>query len=204
MKQILVCYFLSISFFSFSQENDTVPEIKTYEDFNLGLFVSKVVEIPSKTQKELVVQFKNWASTSFVNLKEVIVSETESQIVLNYITKTNSYFKTLGMKTPLDRSWYVRMVVQFKDGKIRAQFFDDGNTFVAGTYSQYGSVPATQARTVFIKSFNKKPETFKELHKPANIYYDLHAQWQSNIETMALNFEKGMKDFSIQQKKDDF
>lgn len=204
MKQILLCYFLSISFLSFSQENDTVPEIKSYEDFNLGLFVSKVVEIPSKTQKELVVQFKNWASTSFVNLKEVTVSETESQIVLNYITKTNSYFKTLGMKTPLDRSWYVRMVVQFKDGKIRAQFFDDGNTFVAGTYSQYGSVPATQARTVFIKSFNKKPETFKELHKPANIYYDLHAQWQNNIETMALNFEMGMKDFSIKQKKDDF
>ena len=108
------------------------------------------------------------------------------------------------MKIPLDMSWYVRMVVQFKDGKIRAQFYDDGNTFVAGTYSQYGSVPATQARTVYIKSYNKKPETFKELHKPVNAYYDLHAEWQNNIESMALNFEKGMKDFSIQQKKDDF
>jgi hypothetical protein len=65
------------------------------------------------------------------------------------------------MKIPMIYSWYIRMVVQFKDGKARAQFYDDGNTFKPGEYSRYGNVPATEARTIFLSNITDKPENSK-------------------------------------------
>jgi hypothetical protein len=211
MKKIITILLLvSISLLGKSQENDTIPDLLPYEDAAAGLFISKVVEVKDKSQKDLITQFKNWASTRFVNLKEVIVSETDNQIVLNYITKTNSYMKTLGMKSPMNYSWYVRMVVQFKDGKTRAQFYDDGNSFIPGEYSKYGNVPAVTARTMYVHDYIKKPENIKDLHRntisggTSGILYDTHCEWQSNIMNMAISFEKGMLDATIVGKKDDF
>lgn len=211
MKKILsFLLFLSITFVGRGQENDTIPELLPYEDAVSGLFVSKVVEVKDKSQKELATQFKNWAATRFVNLREVMVSETDNQIVLNYITKTNSYMKSLGMKLPMNYSWYVRMVVQFKDGKARAQFFDDGNSFIAGEYSKYGSVPAVPARTMYVHTYTKKPENVKDLHRntmsggTSGILYDTHCEWQRNIMNMVSSFEKGMLDATMVGKKDDF
>lgn len=207
MKKFLgMLVFCLISFLAFSQENDTIPDLLPYEDDISGLFVSKIVEVKDKTQKELATQFKNWASTRFVNLREVMVSETENQIVLNYIIDASSYVKTLGMKIPMSYSWYVRLVAQFKDGKARAQFYDDGNTFKPGEYSRYGNVPATEARTIFIHKSTKKPENIKDLHKAGTggSWYDIHYQWQGKVMNMASSFEKGMLDASIVGKKDDF
>ncbi len=211
MKQLIaLLFFTTISFAGKSQDNDTIPELLPYEDATSGLFVSKVVEVKDKSQKELVTQFKNWAATRFVNLREVMVSETENQIVLNYITKTNSYMKSLGMKLPMNYSWYVRMVVQFKDGKARAQFYDDGNSFIAGEYSKYGSVPSVPARSMYVHTYTKKPENVKDLHRnsmsagTSGILYDTHCEWQRNIMNMVSSFEKGMLDASMVGKKDDF
>jgi len=184
-------------------QDEVVPDLKPYESLTDGLFVSKVIELPNKTQKEISTQFKNWASTSFVNLREIMVSETESQIVLNYITDTYSYMKLLGIKNPIKRGWYVRLVAQFKEGKMRIQFYDDGNTFIPGSYSQYGSTPATQARTMFIRYSNTKPESFAQMHR-TKFYYDLHYQWQQNVNDMIVSCEKGLRDNSLVARKDDF
>ena len=191
-----------VSLVSFGQEEEIVPDLKPYEDAKNFLFISKVIEVPNKSQKELLTQFKNWASTSFVNLREVIVSETDNQIVLNYITKTNSYFKYLGMKSPVIYSWYVRLVAQFKDGKMRIQFYDDGNVFRPGEYSKYtGTSPSTPARSMYISAVTVKPESFKEMHKN-KYFYDLHYNWQQNVLNMAVSCEKGMKDESLIVKND--
>jgi hypothetical protein len=99
MKKLLLGLVLVFrALVSNAQTQEVVPDLKPYEDISSRLFISKVVEMPGKTQKEISTQFKNWASTSFVNLKEVMVSETENQIVLNYITNTNTYFKLFGVK----------------------------------------------------------------------------------------------------------
>jgi hypothetical protein len=204
MKKLLVLTMVLVSFVSYGQE-EVVPDLKPYEDATSKLFISKVIEVPNKTQKELATQFKNWASTSFVNLREVIVSETDNQIVLNYITTTNSYFKTLGMKTAVEYGWYVRLVAQFKDNKVRVQFYDDGNVFRPGEYLTYArtTTPSTPARSMFISAVTTKPESYKEMHR-TKYFYDLHYQWQQNISNMSLSCEKGMKDISLIAKKDDF
>lgn len=183
---------------SFSQgETEIVPNLKSYEDSATRLFISKVIEISGKNQKDISNQFKNWASIAFANLREVMVSETENQIVLNYITETSSYMKSLGMKIPFSMNWYVRIVAQFKDGKARIQFYDDGNAFKPGEYSRYGSVPAIPARSQYISYFTIKPASVKEMHKPVNVHYNLHYQWQNNVASLALACERGIKETSI-------
>lgn len=106
--------------------NDKLPIDSLYENVNEKLILSKVLEFEGLKKEELKTKVKNWGSTKFVNLKEILVSETEDQIVLNYID--NSFFiKYLGS---IPYSWYVRLVIQFKDGKIKCSYYDDGNVLV--------------------------------------------------------------------------
>ena len=203
MKKVLLGLVLVLgTLVSKGQDEEIVPDLKPYEDISSKLFISKVIEISGKNQKDISIQFKNWASTAFVNLKEVMVSETENQIVLNYIIETYSYAKSLGMKIPFKQNLYVRLVAQFKDGKIRIQFYDDGN---AVSPSMYSSVPPTPVRSFYISTFQQKPDSYKEMHKAGiGQYYDFHYQWQQKVSTMVLSCEKGILDNALTIKKDDF
>jgi hypothetical protein len=209
MKKVLLGLVLVLGTLVSIAQDEVIRNLKDFEKAGEGLYISKVIEIPNKTQKELQTQFKNWASTSFVNLREVMVSETDNQIVLNYITKTPNYLKVLGMKTPFNYDWYVRLVAQFKDGKVRIQFYDDGNVYRpiertgAGGTNQFSATPA---RSTFIKAVINmpKPESPKDLHKPSGIWYDMACDWQYSVDNMMLSFEKGMLDNTLTIKKDDF
>lgn len=206
MKKLLVLTMVLVSFVSYGQDEEVVPDLKPYEDVSSKLFVSKVIEMPGKTQKEISTQFKNWASTSFVNLREIMVSETDNQIVLNYITKTPTYMKMLGMKTPLVYSWYVRVVAQFKDGKAKISFFDDGNVYIPSEYLTYSrtTTPATPARSMFISAVTTKPESVKKMHN-SYFMYDCHYKWQNNVISTLTDCENGIKNTSLVAKlKDDF
>lgn len=185
-----------------STPTENVPQLTPYEDLNKSLFMSKVVELPNKTQKEIYYMFKNWASTSFVNLKEVTVSETENQIVLNYITETLDYYKVLGVKNPFGMNWYVRLVGQFKDGKMRILAYEDGNAFKPGAYSRYGSVPAVQRGTYKLTSFTETPISEKEYQKNENMYYRLHLQWQNNVKQLLEKASQDIQKSSSEESKD--
>ena len=121
-----------------------------YQDKEQLLINQKVIIVDSVSREELINRIKNWGGVSFVNLKEVLVSETQDQLVFTYVT-SGFYVKSMGITTPLD--WYVRMVVQVKDGRIRVQQFDDGNTYRAGSYSGGVTVPATQARRYHLNDY---------------------------------------------------
>lgn len=205
MKKVsMVLLFALTTIVSFGQDEEVVPDLKPYEDANSKLFISKVIEVPNKTQKELATQFKNWASTSFVNLREIMVSETDNQIVLNYITETPTYMRILGMKEPLVYSWYVRVVAQFKDGKTKISFFDDGNVFIPGKVTRYTTTPSTPARSMFISGWTTKPESVKKMHN-SNFFYDCHYKWQNNVISILANCENGIKNTSLVAKlNDDF
>ena len=121
-----------------------------YQDKEQLLINQNVIIVDSVSREELINRIKNWGGVSFVNLKEVLVSETQDQLVFTYVT-SGFYVKSMGITTPLD--WYVRMVVQVKDGRIRVQQFDDGNTYRAGSYSGGVTVPATQARRYHLNDY---------------------------------------------------
>jgi hypothetical protein len=196
---------LIVSFFSFSQE-ETVPELKPYEDLDSKLYASKVVEISGKTQKELQNNFKNWAATSFNNLREVMVSETDNQIVLVYVEKVPVIMKVLLTTFNNDYGWYVRLVAEFKDGKMRASIYEDGNTFRPGEYSKYGNVPAVQARSIFLSSYQTAPNSVKDLTKFKGMYYATHYKWQQKCDATLLAIEEAIKNptSTAPKRKDDF
>ena len=129
-----------------------------YKDKSELLIYTEVVQVDSLKKEELIKKVKNWASTNFVSLKEVMVSETDDQIVLNYIT--NSYFqKTLGVKST--RGWYIRLVIQFKDYKFKMSYYDDGNTSTPG--SQYA--PPVSSRVYYFKDYFKNDDGIKVAYK---------------------------------------
>ena len=167
MKTLFALAFVFVSLSSQSQNCLTRDSI--FQNFDEKLVYSEVVLIDSVSQAELIRRAKNWGGTAFVNLKEVLVAETENQLVFNYITS-----HTGGMITTKS---YIRLVVQFKDGRIKASFYDDGNVYYPPT--QYSA--AVPARTRFYTSAYKDPETTlceKGLGKAA---YQIHKSYKEGV-----------------------
>ena len=166
MKKIIFLFCFSIATTSFSQDqyyvapekdhplmvDGKLPIDSIFSDKENNVLFSEVFKVDGLSQKQLIAKVKNWASTKFVNLKEVLVSETEDQIVLVYIDK--SFYNSI-LLTDFYWSWYIRLVFQFKDGKIKATYSDDGNVYEPST--KY-----VDARSVFLKTYfkEKKGQTF--------------------------------------------
>lgn len=95
-----------------------------YEKKEELLILSTVKEFDGLPKEQLMRKVKNWAGRVFVNAEKVTVSETSDQIVFTYLDNVyNSLYKN-------DPSpWYIRIIIQAKDNKIRIQFFDDKNGY---------------------------------------------------------------------------
>ena len=105
------------------EEDNSININEIYEDVSKGLVETFIIEVKEKTQKQLVKDFKNWYSNYFVSLKTTLQSETEDQLVFNYIH--TSYYKQGLLQINSSNDHHLRLVVQFKDYKIRVQFIDD-------------------------------------------------------------------------------
>ena len=86
------------------------------------------------TKDELKHKFKNIAGAVYNNLNNVITAETDDQIVINYITP----FTVRNSGSTID--WRIRLIVQFKDRKIRCLYYDNRNSYLSndlpsGVYS---------------------------------------------------------------------
>lgn len=125
------------------QEKDTVFLSQIYLDESTYLVSQKVIEFDSISSDELIIRFENWAGQNFRNYDKVRTSKTESQITLNYITST--------FNDALD--FYLIMVVEFKDNKIRVQIFDDGNVYKPGSYAGSRYIAGISARIYHIRSY---------------------------------------------------
>lgn len=150
MKYFIIILFLITSLIGKSQSSllvDGKLNIDSlYKNKDELLIHNEVLEFVGLTKEQLKTKVKNWGATKFINLKEILVSETDDQIVLNYLD--GSYFNTMGKKR-YNSDWYIRLVIQFKDGKIRCQYFEDGNAFIP---SQYG-MPSTERGRYHFKQF---------------------------------------------------
>lgn len=156
MKKISILLpFLLITIISNSQSsllvNDKLPLDSLFENKDENLVISKVLEFEGLKKDELKTKVKNWGSTKFINLKEVLISETDDQIVLNYLDKS-FFIKVMGNTIPY--TWYVRLVIQFKDGKIKCSYYEEGNGFVP---SENG-VPSMESRKIQFKQYFKEDD----------------------------------------------
>ena len=123
MKRLIFPLIFLLSNYLFAQNT---TNIRTFEDIGSHLYRTEIIKLDSSKVSTLKNKFKNVASTLFANLKEAKVSETNNQIVLNYVIETKSRPSTY---------WNVRLVAQFKVGKMRLRIYDEGNVFIPS--SQY-------------------------------------------------------------------
>lgn len=148
LKTIMIIFIMMLSKFAFSQMHiDSL-----YDNKDKLLIYSVVKDFDSLPQEFINNEVKNWASTNFVNMKEVLISETKDQLVFLYITKSSFYITTFGSKDYC--SWYIRMIVQTKDNKIKISLYDDGNAYWPGSYNSGGySKPSTEERKYNLSTY---------------------------------------------------
>jgi hypothetical protein len=189
MKKLLITFCLIIVSISVNAQN-CLSKDSVFQNFNENLFVSKVIIIDSSSQVDLIKKVKNWGALNFVNFKEVLVSETDNLLVLNYISSIPN-----GVTTS---SYYTKLTIQFKDGKVKVSFYDDGNVYYPA--SQYGS--AVQARTFYVSnSFRNAEQLICDKGAQKNAFKVIEG-YKTSINKTLINLENTLKNNSIL--KDDF
>lgn len=144
-KLIFLTIFLSAKILFCQDEIPLLHVDSFYESKSEYLIhTRKVVFDDSIGKAQIIQRIKNWSGTKFVNPSEVLVNETQDQLVYNYIQTIT--FNSFSYK------WYVRLIISVKDDKIRLQFYDDGNVF-----SSYGTV-TNPARSSHLKNYFTKED----------------------------------------------
>lgn len=173
MKTKSILLFLCLLFVA--RGNSQLNLSDFYEEPGSLLIYSEVHEFENISHDDINTRVKNWAGTNFVNMREVLVSETKDQMVFNYIT-SSFFIKILGM--PNSYKWYVRLVVQTKENKVRLLFYDDGNAFWPGTYTRIGnsfsSTPSVPARRYRLRDYFKKDGTSRKTHEEGLTNFKTH------------------------------
>jgi len=154
-----------------------------YSNKDEMIIFSGIHKFDSLKVSDIKNKIKNWASLKFVSLKDVLISETDDQIVLNYIT-SSLYVKSLGMKTTIQ--FYIRLLIQIKDGRVKYTYFDDGN--VSMLPSQYSS--GVRARTFYLKAyFSEKNGIYVSRKGYAQGMSDLVESIKENFNSVIVNNE---------------
>lgn len=132
-----------------NEEIESIHVDSFYENQSNYLIHSKIISLDSMNKEEIIKGVKNWGGVNFVNFKEVLVSETSDQLVINYIEK--SFFMETFLTGKVYWNWYIRLVIEVKDNKMRVQYFDDGNVAVTGQYP-------LAARAAHLRQYFKKED----------------------------------------------
>jgi hypothetical protein len=126
-------------------------QLDIYQDSSTMTVFQQVIRTDSVGKSELKKRFKNWGGKTFVNFSEVLVSETEDQIVMVYIVDIPGR-DGIG-------KWYVRMIANFKDDRVRISLLDDGNVYIPPSQYSPGAAARTYNLTIYFKRFgNIDPE----------------------------------------------
>ena len=198
---LILFFFIAMNVFGQSKaERDTVYLDQIYKDVSTYLVSQRVLEFDSVSAQELMKRFENWGGQNFRNYEHVRTSKTESQITLNYITSCYS----IGME------FYLIMMVEFKDNKIRVQIFDDANVYKAGYYSGSTYISGTPSRIYHISSYFKdgmidykiKPGLMNALEKQATAALSYKASIESGLDELYL-FIKSNSATNAAKKTDD-
>jgi hypothetical protein len=191
--KIVIASFLFLSFNSLNAQNNVYPEKLSpepprilyqkdiYQDSSSLIVFQQVIRTDSIGKTELKKRFKNWGGKAYINFSEVLVSETDDQMVLVYIVDCPG-------KDGIGK-WYVRMIANFKDDRVRISLYDDGNVFIpASQYSNGLSARASNV-TVYFKRYGKiDPNKSNFLRK----WHDGVIEWRNKILSTLVSCGEGL------------
>jgi hypothetical protein len=163
-----------------AQEIVTVDSI--YENSEELLLSTSIIEFDSnQSVQDLKAKFKNWSGIRFRNLSEVLVSETDNQIVLNYI---DNYIWDAGFGGNIKVGNYYKLIAQFKTGKMRIVIYDDGNTFIPSN----SGAPSVAAHSTHYRNYFRNKTEFKNkgmnkvVYRRIRGYIDLNRSFLKTME----------------------
>jgi hypothetical protein len=146
---------------------DTLFLKDVYKTSSNYLISERILNFDSIKSVDLMTKFENWGGQNFTNYNEVKTGKTNEQITLTYIT---SSFGLL--------NYYVNLIIEFKDNKIRIRAYDDGNVFLPGSYAGGVVVPAIQSRSLHLKSYF---EDDMIIYKPTPGAFNHKEKWASGV-----------------------
>ena len=170
MKITISILLISLSLFTNeinAANKDTLFLQGIYENPSNYLVSERILKFDSIKLVDLMTKFENWGGQNFVNYNEVKTGKTNEQITLTYITSPSGILK-----------FYVNLIIEFKDNKIRIRAYDDGNVFRPGDYAGGVSIPAIQSRSSHIKSYF---EDGMIIYKPTPNSFNYKEKWVSGI-----------------------
>ena len=169
------------------QDNKELTIEELYQDQASHLLVQKVIETDSIGVSLMKNKIKNWIGLTFRSAENVLVNETEDQLVLIYLSKSleaNTGISILAMP------WYIRCTIELKPNRIRISFFDDMGS---GTPEGIG----VTTRTYHLSQFFKKDGEMKM----KNTYKDGFRKFKLSINSMVSSIENVLLE---NQKSDDW
>ncbi len=92
-----------------------------------GMIFESVFEYKNKNINDLKGLIKNWGGAKYNSFKDVLVNETDNQLVLRY-----SY-----ENLPLNS--FIKTIIDLKDNKIRIRIYDEGLETLGFYFSNYSS-----------------------------------------------------------------
>ena len=98
-----------------------------FEDVSINLLKSQVTEIKGINQSEIKRRILNYASGTFPDVREVLVSESDDQLIFNFVFSFNFKMHGSAITGPVSFEEHIRLVVQIKNERFRVLVFDDGN-----------------------------------------------------------------------------
>jgi hypothetical protein len=172
MKKLILLIILLSSKLLLGQETHN----NIFEDIDTHLYKSKIIEKDSTSKDEFKKEFENVAARLFLNFDEVVSSETEDQIILNFILQTKSIPTT---------SWNVRLISEFKDDRMRIRVYDFGNAYIpSGEYT-----PTWKAGSIYVT--NNKRAVKKRRTK-------ILTEWTDKINALLNKIESDLKNPSTE------
>lgn len=124
MKTRLIL-FLPLLFLAF--KSDVIKIEDVYEDPANLLLKSDVIELPGKSTAELKEMVDNWANSYFANAKENWADREENSTKFSCLIPFE--MESIIGGGLITAHYYIVMMVEFKDGKVRYKLYDDGNEY---------------------------------------------------------------------------
>jgi hypothetical protein len=91
-----------------------------------GMIFESVCEYKNKSINDLKGLIKNWGGVNYRSFKDVLVNETDNQLVLRYS------YENLPLNT------FIKTIIDLKENKIRIRIYDEGFETL-GFYFHYNS-----------------------------------------------------------------
>lgn len=187
MKKILLIVMLLLTNITIAQK-ETISINYLYKNTQSRLIMDTVIKCDSLNTQDIITKFENWGGKNFQNYSAVRTSKTENQISLKYISGSaiiNNYLFDM----------YIILITEFKDGKFKLSFYDDGNAYRPGSYIGNTYIRPVQENTYFLDfgfedgllTYKQSPGIFNYKQKQAMSIYSIKSIVFKYIKDIELN-----------------